>query len=160
MVICILSWKLVAQELTSTLHTTFYGVNFAYVGEIVTFTCVTRGSTLIAWSSDEYIGSGGLRLEFISVDQIGTTRSTANGGTVAQLVASTREGGIDTLVSQLNISVQSIYQISSITCHNIGMGTTNTTAFEIAGIASSVFVIVRKILLLIKPWCMHKGYGR
>ena len=126
---------LTAQELTSTLHSTFYGVNFAYAGENVTFTCMARESSLIAWSSNEYIGSDGLRLEFASVEPVGSMQSVPGGGTAAQLINSTYEDGIVTVVSQLNVLVQSTYQISSITCHNIGMGTTNTTSFEIAGIS-------------------------
>ena len=136
----ILPWLLNAQELNSTLHSTFYGVNFAYDGEMVTFTCVARNSTLIAWSSNEYIGSDGLRLEFASIERVGTNRFAPNFGTTAQLVDSFREDGRVILVSQLNITVPSVYQISSITCHNIGMGTTAMTSFQLAGMDQFLYL--------------------
>ena len=41
-------------------------------GEEVTFTCETRGSSVLAWSSDEYIGSSDTRLEIIIFDNVGT----------------------------------------------------------------------------------------
>ena len=122
----------VSQELNSTLHETFYGVPFAYDSENVIFTCVTRDSNSIAWSSDDYIGSGGLRLEFASVEREGTTRN-ANSIASAQLVSVSRTDGIVLLVSQLQISVQSTFQISSVTCHNIGKDTINITSFRMAG---------------------------
>ena len=125
--------KCMAQTtaLTSTLHSTKYGVKFAYASENVTFTCVTRGSSLMAWSSDEYIGSDGLRLEFVSIERKGINRTA--GLAVATLVESSDNNGEITLVSQLRITIYSMYQISSITCHNIGIGTVNTTTFRMAG---------------------------
>ena len=35
-------------------------------GDKVTITCTTIGSSIIAWSSDEYIGRGGMRLELFA----------------------------------------------------------------------------------------------
>ena len=120
-----------SQELNSTLHSTFYGVHFAYVGETVTFTCVTRGSNGIAWSSDEYIGSGGVRLEFIPIDMEGATQPV--GQTVATLVRVSYEDGEIILVTQLQISVESTFQTTSITCHSLGNDAVNTISFLTAG---------------------------
>ena len=119
-----------SQQLNSTLHSTSHGVHFAYVGEYVVFTCISKGSNSIAWSSDEYIGSGGLRLEFISIDMETTQRI---GQTVATLTEVFRVEEKVILVSQLQITVQSTHQISSITCHNLGNDTTNTVSFDTAG---------------------------
>lgn len=37
---------------------------FVCSGSVLTFTCETRGSPIIAWSSDVYIGEGGAQLGF------------------------------------------------------------------------------------------------
>ena len=120
-----------AQELNSTLHSTEYGVNFAYINETVTFTCWTKGSSLMGWSSKEYIGEGGVRFEFVSVDWVGTTRSA--GQTVARLSNVSNVSGLITMVSELQISVQSVYQIATIKCHNFGNNTAKTISFQITG---------------------------
>ena len=119
-----------AQELTSTLHSTFYGLNFAYDGERVTFTCVIEGSNSMAWTSDEYIGSD--RLEFISIEPEGTTYR-ANLA-VATLVNASNVNGQIILKSRLEIYVSSNFQISSVTCHNIGNEAVNTISFGTTGI--------------------------
>ena len=130
-VICVLVWKVSCQQLNNTLHSTEYGVHFAYESETVTFTCVTRGSNSIAWSSDEYIGAD--RMEFASAEREGTTRSAADSGAIGRLVSVSNENGNVILVSQLQLNVQSTYQIASITCHNIGIDAMNTTTFLMAG---------------------------
>ena len=76
-----------AQELNSTLHTTITGVPVAYEGEIVTFTCVTRNSGTIAWTSNDYIGTGGNRLELIAADPPGATRLATTGLANATLIS-------------------------------------------------------------------------
>ena len=42
--------------------------------EEIKFTCVTNGSASHAWMSDEFIGSGGIQLEFASFDSPGAVR--------------------------------------------------------------------------------------
>ena len=120
-----------SQELNSTLRLTEYGVPFAYVGEVITFTCRTERSNLIGWSSKEYIGVN--RLDFASVEPDGTTRPPTESGAVARLISSSRVDGTVVLVSQLQITVQSVYQVASVTCHNIGINTIDTISFHMAG---------------------------
>ena len=119
------------QKLTSTLHSTEYGLKFAYDGEIIRFTCVVEGNSM-AWSSDEYIGSDGDRLEFVSIESKGTEYRV--GQTVATLVNVSNVNGKAILESQLQISAQYTFQISSIRCHNIGSDTVNTILFGTNGI--------------------------
>ena len=119
-----------SQTLTSTLHSTEYGLKFAYDGEIIRFTCVAEGNSM-AWSSDEYIGSDGNRLEFVAIEQKGTEYRA--GQTVATLVDVSSVNGLTILESLLQISVRSAFQTSSIRCHNLGSDTVNTISFETSG---------------------------
>lgn len=118
-------------KVTSTLHSTPDGVNFAYANETVTFTCVTRGSSSMVWTSIDYISTNGGRIEYASIDSEGTSYHA--GQTLTTLVSNSRVNGLVVLESQLQIVVQSNYQVSSVTCHNIGHNTENTTSFETAG---------------------------
>ena len=118
-----------AQELTSTLHFKSYGLYFAYAGETVTFTCVTESSSM-AWTSVQYIGAD--RLELVSVRPNEIRRA---GQTEARLLNVSVANGLTTLVSQLQISVQSEFKVASITCHNLGSEADNleTILFQVAG---------------------------
>ena len=120
-----------SQELYSTLRLDKNGVPYAFVGESITFTCRVERSNSIGWSSKEFIGMN--RVDFASVEPDGTTRPPTESGAVAQLISSSRVNGIVTLVSQLQITVQSLYQVASVTCHNIGIDTINTFSFRMAG---------------------------
>ena len=51
-----------------TISSTIFPTQRVCPGEIITFTCVTRGSLITAWLSEEYIGAGGVRVEFAAVD--------------------------------------------------------------------------------------------
>ena len=120
-----------SQKLTSTLHNTKHDVKFAYVGETVIFTCMTVDSSLMGWSSNEYIGTGGTRFEFVSVDPIGTIHSA--GQTVSELVTVSSMNGVITMESQLKIVVLSAFQIATINCHKFGNDTVKSTSFQITG---------------------------
>ncbi|MCG8621302.1 MAG: hypothetical protein MJE68_04760, partial [Proteobacteria bacterium] len=72
-------------------------------------------------------------LDFASVESDGTTRPPTDSGAIAKLISSYRVNGIVILVSQLQITVQSIYQVASVTCHNIGIDTVDTSSFHVAG---------------------------
>ena len=120
-----------SQELNSTLCLTEYGVPYASVGEVITFICRTERSNSIGWSSKEYIGVN--RVDFASVEPDGTTRPPTESGAVAQLISSYRVNGTVILVSQLQITVQSVYQVASVTCHNIGINTIDTFSFHTTG---------------------------
>jgi hypothetical protein len=129
--VILLATPALSQELNSTLHSTLYGVEVAYVDEMVVFTCVVRGSNSMAWTSEEYIGTGGQRLEFSAAEPAGTTLpAVGNSQTVATLVNATID---EIIVSQLSIRIRPTYLIASIWCHNINAGTTNSVEFLLAG---------------------------
>lgn len=116
-IIQLLAAQAMSQELNSTLHSALYGVQVAFVDENVVFTCVVRSSNSMAWTSEEYIGTGGQRLELSAAEPLGTRYSAVgNNQTVAELVGAV----IDVIiVSQLRIRVKSTYPTASVQCNGI-----------------------------------------
>ena len=106
-------------------------------GDEVTFTCVTNGSASLAWSSDDYIGRGGIQLEFASYHDPGRiARNRASPiGTQATLISKEIEEnetqGI--LESQLNVIVTADYQIATINCLHVDTATEESTRFQLLG---------------------------
>ena len=45
---------------------------------MIIFTCVTRGSLVLSWSSDDYIGFDDALLTFLAFEPIGATKSSIN----------------------------------------------------------------------------------
>ena len=105
------------------------------------FTCETRGSPIIAWTSEEYIERGATQLNFATFNSIGATKtSPIHPNTIATLTNNTMEDGVQVLVSELRIRALSQFLNSSVTCIHIGNGTTNTTMFQVFGMyPESVF---------------------
>ena len=100
-------------------------------GEEINITCETRGSTIIAWTSNEYIEQGGTQLEFATFNTVGEVRiSPVNPNTVATLINKTTEGGRQVLRSQLHIIASAD---SIVTCINVGGGTTNAISIRLLG---------------------------
>ena len=97
---------------------------------MITFTCETMGSQILAWSNDDYIGEG-IQLEFTFIDRQESTLSLGN--TIATLVSVKNESGQTVLTSTLQITVSSQFLTSSVTCHDIGSGAMNSTTFHVAG---------------------------
>lgn len=103
-------------------------------GEVVVLTCRTRGSSALAWTSDEYIEPGGTRIEFGTFNDIGQTkRSPINPNTVATLTRKTSEDGMDVLVSELRIITRSQFLNSSVTCIHVRNGTMSTRIIQVLG---------------------------
>ena len=103
-------------------------------GEEVNITCETRGSSIIAWASNEYIEQGGTRLEFAVFNNVGDTHvSPVNPNTIATLIKNTNKDGVSVLVSQLCVRVLSQFLNSSVTCINVSFGTQNTTRLHVLG---------------------------
>ena len=99
-------------------------------GHQVNFTCVTNGSLVLAWSNDEYIGENGAQIEFTSADGVNRTKaSSINPNTVATLV---RVNGTRVIESLLSITVLDSFPTASITCSDVGQGT-STTTFRLLG---------------------------
>jgi hypothetical protein len=129
--VLLLATKSASQELTSTLHSTLFGVEVAYVDEMVVFSCIVRGSNSMAWTSNEYIGTGGQRLEFSAAEPAGTRLSAVgNSQTTAVLINATID---EIIISQLRIMIQSNSPTASVRCHNINAGTNSSIEFLLAG---------------------------
>ena len=102
-------------------------------GEEVIITCEMRGSSVMAWISDEYIGSGS-PLHFLIIDNIGDWHtSSINPNTIATLVNNTVEDGVQVLVSQLRIRVLSPLMNSSVTCMDVVLGTQTIAGLHVLG---------------------------
>ena len=105
-------------------------------GDVIIFTCVTNGSSSHVWRSDEYIGMGGIQLEFAAFDNPGTIiRTPLNNpasSTLARLIAAeNRVQGI--LQSKLEITVSTDYTNFTILCMNVDRNLTNSTRIEVLG---------------------------
>ena len=118
------------QELNSTLYSTIFGAPIAFSNENVSFTCIARGTigNHIGWSSEQYISAVGRRLEFLSAENPGTTRTS--GDTVAVLVKAVVN---DIIESRLYVRIQPAIPIASVQCHNIDTGTMTSITFRLAG---------------------------
>ena len=115
-------------SLSRFLHTDQQNVNIVHPGEVAIFQCITRGSSIQAWSSAEYIRD---RLEFVVVQSAGTV--VTNGFASAELIdAYNDESGQPVIISQLRIIVQRNILNSSVTCHHAGRELTATIAFELS----------------------------
>ena len=122
-------------ELTSTLHSTKYGVNFAYAGETLKITCAIKGSNSLAWSSDEYIGRD--RIELVSALP---NEMQSAGQAEARFVNVSVTNGSTFLESELQIIVQSAFSIASVTCHNLGNETTKVITFKV--LVAGIYTII------------------
>ena len=107
-------------------------------GEEVVITCETRGSLIIAWASEEYIGYS-LRLAFTSVHLVGDTRiSPMNPNTVATLIKSEMDGNVQVLQSKLRI-IASIN--STVMCINVANDRPTSRRIQILGMHQLKFCV-------------------
>lgn len=98
----------------------------------VTFTCTTRGSLILEWYSDHYIGTGGERLQLLSLTCFGTdVRSNINPNAVATCTDVYEENGETVIVSELRITVSEQFPTSTITCTYNGEGSRASTTFQL-----------------------------
>ena len=85
----------------------------------------------MAWTSEEYIGTGGQRLELSAAEPVGTRYSAVgNNQTVAELISARID---EIIVSQLRIRIKSNHPTASVQCHNINIGTMTSITFLLAG---------------------------
>ena len=108
--------------------------NPVYREQEVTFTCTTRGSSILAWSSDHYIGEGSL-LEFVAtINTQGTSiESAVNNNTVATLIYTNEDEQRFVLQSELRILVLSTHPQSTILCHNVDQSLETNITFCVFG---------------------------
>jgi hypothetical protein len=102
-------------------------------GREVIFTCTTRDTAILAWTSNEYIGN---RLEFNSRDSFDEIRrGSIDSNTMATFINRTLENGsILVLVSQLRIIVSSNSLNPSVTCIHNRDNLPDTFNFQVLGI--------------------------
>ena len=114
-----------------TITSTISDKHLVCPGDQVNFTCVTRGSDIIAWISKEYIDRGGTRVEFAAFNEGETMRFGQS--TVVTLVNADIVNGIRVLISRLTITVSSDYLNPSVTCLHVGLLINATVFFMVPG---------------------------
>ena len=97
-------------------------------GEEVIFTCVVQGPHL-SWSSDEYIGRDGERLEFGTINKPNETSNYSS--TVATLLSKIERNGVTEIVSRLEIIASEEYSNSSVTCNDVSAGISQPVQFNV-----------------------------
>lgn len=104
-------------------------------GTRVSFTCETRGSFAIAWSSDEFIGTGNVQLLFAAgANVVGDNRRRNNAfDAEAVLDRNDDENGVQVLVSTLYITVLPNLPDGSVTCMHVGNGNTSSINIGVMG---------------------------
>ena len=108
----------------------------------VIFTCETslvQRGLVLEWTSDDYIGEGGIALKFsVFIDNLGDTRTLdlTQTGSMAILTS------VDHMMaSQLRIKTSSQFPTSSVTCTNFN-GTSQTIMFSVLGMLFATVIIV------------------
>ena len=107
-------------------------IQLAYPDQVIIFTCTTRGSGILEWRSDEYIGSSTLQILSLS-SAPSSVVSRSNSDTVATRVSTTTENGVLVITSELQITASTLYPTSTIICGNSGDGSTRNITFQTAG---------------------------
>jgi hypothetical protein len=103
-------------------------------GNIVIFTCTTRGSAIISWTGDDYVGD---QIGFNAANMVGDERQgSAAPNTIATLINNTLDDvdGTPVLVSQLQINVSTVSSNQSVICIHNSNGIRKTFAFQVIGI--------------------------
>ena len=93
----------------------------------MTFICSTTGSTIIAWSSIEYIDSGGSQLTFLSINDPGMIKNISNSANFATLTMVDRANQV--LESQLHLV--NVTVTSTVICYNNDQGVNASITFRV-----------------------------
>ena len=117
---------IIAVTLTSTLN----AERVAQPEDIIIFTCITRGSPILEWFSEEYIGTGRDRLQILSESDRNTSSITP--AAVATRINVTTDNGIVMIVSELRIIASVLYPNATILCSNGSPKNVNVT-FQTVG---------------------------
>ena len=124
---------IVGQTLT-TESPTLYSGNLACSGDQITFVCETKGSSIIAWTSNEYIGQGGAQLQFAAAEVPSLANTLhGTGDTVATFTDNRVENRVQVLTSTLRVTASSVYPNPSVTCIHVDNDTRRTVSFSVIG---------------------------
>ena len=96
----------------------------------IKFTCATRHSGILEWSSHQYIGDG-IILQLLSVNCIGTNKSRKLA--VATCKDIIYEYGIEVIKAELYQEASVQFPTSTITCTNNGRGSSSSVQFQTVG---------------------------
>jgi hypothetical protein len=125
----------VHSQVQTTLTTSLNGMRYTYApmvngcpGDIMNLNCMVKGSRILTWSSDQFIGTDGRQLEFTDSDSEGRElRSDVDPNTVAVLTS--MDSDTRTMISTLDVIVASFdVSNSSIVCDQRN---TNRTAASV-----------------------------
>jgi hypothetical protein len=86
--------------------------------QIVLFTCISTGSGITNWYSDEYIGTDGLPLQIVAAGNTTIVYSNSDPNTIASRISVTNVKGEIVIVSELRIIISSLYFVATVSCDN------------------------------------------
>ncbi len=81
----------------------------------VTFTCITRNSGILEWSSREYIEDGNI-IQLFSINCVGTNTSSSNNLAVATCKEISYDHGVEIIESELYLEALLQFPTSTVTC--------------------------------------------
>ena len=113
-----------------TLNSTLNAEHVARPQGTIIFTCITRGSPILEWFSEEYIGTGGDRLQVLSGSDRNTSSITPDA--IATRISVTTENGIVIIVSELRIIASIRFPEATVSCSN-GSPKKNNVTFRTVG---------------------------
>ena len=103
---------------------------FVCPGDIIVFTCTTRGSAIISWTGDDYVGD---QVGFNTANRVGDIRQgSTDPNTVATLINNTFDI-TPVLVSQLQITVSTVSSNQSVICIHNSNGIQEIITFQVIG---------------------------
>ena len=103
-----------SSQVNITLTSSVIAIKKACPEETVRYNCSVTGSRILAWSSDAYIGTGGIRLEFSTSDPVGQTMDSQIDPNVSAVLRNVTDDSVNIfLKSELFIVVN---QSSTIIC--------------------------------------------
>ena len=122
-----------------TLTSTLNSERVVHSEDIIIFTCITRGSPILEWFSEEYIGTGRDRLQILSESDRNTSSITP--AAVATRINVSRDDGIVVIVSELRIIVSMLHPNATISCSNGSPKNVNVT-FQTVGESCLILLIM------------------
>ena len=116
------------------LNSSLNGTPLTYPLVEVTFNCTTRGSGILQWVSDQYIGINN-PLQIVShANAPNMEVSEQNNNTIASRLTVTIDGNGEIIISsQLRLMSEEKYLRSSIVCCNSALGVNRTITFFTSG---------------------------
>ena len=109
-----------------TLNNTLNTEHVAYPQDKIILTCTTEGSSILEWSSEEYIRTGGDQLQTLSGNNKNTSSIAPD--TVTTRIIVITDNGITVIVSELRFIIASLqYPTATVSCSNGSPKKSNVT---------------------------------